>query len=108
MDVLKQLEQRVRDQILTQRRQASESQKQALVKLERDFERVQGLAQSAKAKVARQQKQFQQRGGAGGAANAAALEQNTAANTLQMQQERFQIQLQQDVSMPSYLVALQE
>jgi len=96
LDVLKQLEERVRDQILAQRRQSSESQKQALVKLERDFERVQGLAQSAKAKVTRQQKQLQQRGGTSGSASAVALEQNTAANTLQMEQERFQIQLQQD------------
>lgn len=93
LDVLRQLEQRVRDAILGQRGKGVESQKQALVKLQRDFERVQGLAQSAKAKVARQQKQLQQRGSA---ANSAALEENAAANALQLEQERFQLQIQQD------------
>ena len=64
MDVLKQLEQRLREQILAQRKTSSnESTKQTLIKLERDFERVQATAQSYKSKVTRQQKQFQQRGG---------------------------------------------
>lgn len=99
LDVLRQLEQRLRQQILSQRKQVgtSESKKQALIKLERDFQRVQGIAQSYKARVTRQQKQYQQRGtdptGMGGMSA-----DNRAANTLQQEQERFQIQLQEDVS----------
>ena len=99
LDVLRQLEQRVRDAILVQRQQATnEAKKQALKKLERDFERVQATAQSCKAKVARQQKQLQQRGGGGGANNAAStsMSDNAAANALQQEQERFQMQLQED------------
>eukprot|EP00934_Nitzschia_sp_Nitz4_P006887 Nitzschia sp. Nitz4//scaffold215_size37433//7169//8134//NITZ4_007746-RA/size37433-augustus-gene-0.34-mRNA-1//-1//CDS//3329542136//6877//frame0 len=87
-DVLQQLEQKVRDLLLAQRRTGE--QKQALTKLERDFERVQGLATSAKAKVTRQQKQWQQR-------NAAALDQpTTQMQAMQQEQQQFQIQLQQD------------
>jgi hypothetical protein len=94
MDVLRQLEQRVRDLILAQRKQSmNEAKKQTLIKLERDFERVQATAQSCRARVTRQQKQYQQRGGA---ANAD-LEQNSAANALQQEQERFQVQIQEDV-----------
>jgi hypothetical protein len=66
---------------------------QTLTKLERDFERVQGLAHSAKAKVSRQQKQLQQRG-----ATIPVMEGNSSANALQLEQERFQMQIQQDVS----------
>lgn len=99
LDVLRQLEQRVKDLIVAQRKQyaGSSYQNQAttLTKLERDFERVQGLAHSAKAKVSRQQKQLQQRGGAG-ATLSAAMEENAAANVLQLEQERFQLQIQQD------------
>lgn len=109
-DVLRELEQRLREQILGQRQRLStvketSSQRQALLKLERDFERVQSSVQATKAKVARQMKQYQQRGdnssshnsnsngdygttgGAGG---------NHSANLLQQQQEQIQIQLQQD------------
>eukprot|EP00339_Tiarina_fusa_P011497 CAMPEP_0117034318 /NCGR_PEP_ID=MMETSP0472-20121206/24445_1 /TAXON_ID=693140 ORGANISM="Tiarina fusus, Strain LIS" /NCGR_SAMPLE_ID=MMETSP0472 /ASSEMBLY_ACC=CAM_ASM_000603 /LENGTH=256 /DNA_ID=CAMNT_0004743461 /DNA_START=455 /DNA_END=1222 /DNA_ORIENTATION=+ len=94
LDVLRQLEQRVRSAILAQRQQATnEAKKQALRKLERDFERVQATAQSCKAKVTRQQKQLQQRGG--NAANNNATD-NAAANALQQEQERFQIQIQED------------
>ncbi len=92
LDVLRQLEQKVKDLIVAQRKQGNMANNQALTKLERDFERVQGLAHSAKAKVSRQQKQIQQRG------VTAALEENAAANALQLEQERFQLQLQQDVS----------
>ena len=124
LDVLRQLEQRVKDLITALRKnngQATTSATgvvvsnqsimggaynnnyaQTLTKLERDFERVQGLAHSAKAKVSRQQKQLQQRGGTGtgsGRTNfSAAMEENAAANALQLEQERFQLQIQQDVS----------
>jgi hypothetical protein len=94
LDVLKQLEQRLREQILAQRKVASESSKQTLVKLERDFDRVQATAQSYKAKVSRQQKQFQQRGAAN---EETSLVQNNAANALQQEQARFQMQVQEDV-----------
>lgn len=90
LDVLRQLEQRVKDLIVAQRKQGNMANNQALTKLERDFERVQGLAHSAKAKVSRQQKQIQQRG------VTPALEENATANALQIEQERFQLQLQQD------------
>jgi hypothetical protein len=93
LDVLKQLEQRLREQILTQRKAANESSKQTLVKLERDFDRVQATALSYKAKVSRQQKQFQQRG----ANEATSLVQNNAANALQQEQAQFQMQVQEDV-----------
>lgn len=99
MDVLRQLEQRVREQIMAQRRSSaassSEHHKQALIKLERDFERVQGLANAAKARVNRQQKQLQQRGAS--AVATAALEQNSVAQTFQQEQKLMQMQLQQDV-----------
>jgi hypothetical protein len=72
----------------------NEAKKQTLIKLERDFERVQATAQSCRARVTRQQKQYQQRGGA----NNADLEQNSAANALHQEQERFQVQIQEDVS----------
>jgi hypothetical protein len=99
LDVLRQLEQRVKDLIVAQRAGGSSSSSaagasaQTLTKLERDFERVQGLAHSAKAKVSRQQKQLQQRG-----VSTVAMEENAAANVLQLEQERFQLQIQQDVS----------
>ena len=93
LDVLRQLEQRLRDLILNLRKSASASDSQRLQKLERDFERVQATAQSCSARVTRQQKQYQQRG------DAAALQaNNAAANTLQQEQQRFQMQVQEDVS----------
>mmetsp|Transcript_96642 Transcript_96642/g.278998 ORF Transcript_96642/g.278998 Transcript_96642/m.278998 type:complete len:265 (-) Transcript_96642:193-987(-) len=93
LDVLRQLEQKVKNLILAQRKQSNNnSNAQTLLKLERDFERVQGLAQSAKAKVGRQQKQLQQRNNN----LTPAMEENAAANALQLEQERFQLQIQQD------------
>jgi chromosome segregation ATPase len=98
---LRQLEARVRDQLQTQRKQkqniTNETNKQTLIKLERDFDRVQVIATNCKSKVARQQKQLQQRG----AAAASALSDqkqtpNSAAESLQQEQERFQLQVQQD------------
>lgn len=97
LDVLRQLEQKVKDLIVQQRKaggtNSNNNNPQALTKLERDFERVQGLAHSAKAKVSRQQKQLQQRG-----TTSVAVEENAAASALQLEQERFQLQIQQDVS----------
>jgi len=91
LDVLRQLEQRLRDLILNLRKSASASDSQRLQKLERDFERVQATAQSCSARVTRQQKQYQQRG------DAAALQaNNAAANTLHQEQQRFQMQVQED------------
>jgi t-SNARE complex subunit (syntaxin) len=93
------LEQRVRTAILAQRQQATnEAKKQALRKLERDFERVQATAQSCKAKVTRQQKQLQQRGGGndGTNNNNTSATDNAAANALQQEQQRFQMQIQED------------
>lgn len=105
LDVLKQLEQRLREQILAQRKTSSnESTKQTLIKLERDFERVQATAQSYKSKVTRQQKQFQQRGG--GNALSGSYENNNAATTLQQEQARFQMQVQEDVSYTDPLLLL--
>lgn len=96
---MKQLEDRLREQIFAQRKSATnESTKQTLIKLERDFERVQTTVQSYKTKVTRQQKQFQQLGASGGG-NTTSLEQNNAANTLQKEQARFQMQVQEDVSL---------
>lgn len=74
---------------------ANESTKQTLVKLERDFDRVQAIAQSYKAKISRQQKEFQQRG----ADEPSSLEQNNAVDALQQEQARFQMQVQEDVRM---------
>jgi len=99
LDVLRQLEQKVKNLIMAQRQssgsgtEGASSLPQALTKLERDFERVQGLAHAAKAKVTRQQKQLQQRG-----STIPAMEENSAVNALQLEQERFQMQMQQDVS----------
>jgi hypothetical protein len=100
LDVLRQLEQKVKDLIVAQRKAhgggpGPSNLPQTLTKLERDFERVQGLAHSAKAKVSRQQKQLQQRG-----STIPVMEENSSANALQMEQERFQMQIQQDVSIP--------
>jgi t-SNARE complex subunit (syntaxin) len=115
-DVLRQLEQRLREQILSQRQRysqntshnddSSSSQKQALLKLERDFERVQTSVQATKAKVSRQMKQYQQRQAAAAAAAAANDDSsnvdysttNSSNNTMLLQQQyaQQQLQLQQD------------
>jgi chromosome segregation ATPase len=109
LDVLRQLEARTREQLQTQRKikpninnNSEANKQQTLIKLERDFDRVQVIATNTKAKVARQQKQLQQRGQAN-AANAARNNNNNtpthinaAAESLQQDQQRFQLQLQQD------------
>ena len=109
MDVLRQLEARVRDQLQTQKKQKQNinnhneaNKQQTLIKLERDFDRVQVIATNCKAKMARQQKQLQQRGQqANNAANnknnnGSSTVTNSAAESLQQEQQRFQLQLQQD------------
>ncbi|KAG7340199.1 hypothetical protein IV203_033553 [Nitzschia inconspicua] len=105
-DVLRQLEQRLKEQIMAQRqRLASASdtsaQKQALQKLERDLERVQSSVQATKAKVSRHLKQYQQRnnntntGGGGYDPNYDSSSSNSA-NLLQQQHQQQQLLLQQD------------
>ena len=107
LDVLRQLEARVRDQLQTQKKQKQNinnhneaNKQQTLIKLERDFDRVQVIATNCKAKVARQQKQLQQRGQANAANaldnNGSSTVTNSAAESLQQEQQRFQLQLQQD------------
>ena len=91
LDVLRQLEQRVRGQFQTQKKQHGSSNNTALIKLERDFERVQATAQSCRSKVSKLQKQQQQR-------NAAVANQTAATNAFQHEQKKFQLQLQEDVS----------
>jgi hypothetical protein len=94
LDVLRQLEQRVRTQLQTSKKQSNGgSQHTALVKLERDFERVQTTAQACRAKVTKLQKQQQQRSAAAVAAN----QQSAATNAFQEEQHKFQLQLQEDV-----------
>lgn len=93
LDVLKRLEHRLKEQILEHRRTSSASDKQALVKLERDFERVQVTAESYKSKVSRQQMQLQQNN----ESSQYLSEDNSAAVKLQENQARFQMQVQEDV-----------
>jgi syntaxin 7 len=103
------LEQRLKEQILGQRQRLAgasdtSTQKQTLFKLERDFERVQTAVQVTKSKVAKQQKQYQQRGGGigtGGTVNGDPYStdsgpSNVSANLLQQQHQQQQILLQQD------------
>mmetsp|Transcript_28332 Transcript_28332/g.79647 ORF Transcript_28332/g.79647 Transcript_28332/m.79647 type:complete len:270 (-) Transcript_28332:82-891(-) len=96
LDVLRQLEQRVRDQLQAQRQATgmNEGRKQTLTKLTRDFERVQSSAEACRARVTRQQKQLQQRGAAGG--GAAMGSSSESANALQQEQARFEQQMMQD------------
>lgn len=107
-DVLRELEARLKEQLLAQRQRcansnpthssSSSAQKQALLKLERDFERVQAITVATKAKVVRHRKQAQQREAAvrhddaAAAAHASADPHNHARTVLQQQQ----VQLQQD------------
>lgn len=91
--MLRQLERRLKEQILEHRRGSSASDKQALVKLERDFERVQVLAESYKSKVSRQLVQFQQNK----SNSQNVVENNSAAVKLQENHTRFQMQVQEDV-----------
>jgi t-SNARE complex subunit (syntaxin) len=122
-DVLRQLEQRLREQILSQRQRysqnvnqddSSSTQKQALLKLERDFERVQTSVQTTKAKVSRQMKQYQQRQAAAAAVagndntysgdnmstsasnNTMLLQQQYAQQQLQLQQDRLQEEIMRE------------
>lgn len=110
-DVLRELEARLKEQILAQRQRcansnptqsssssASSAQKQALLKLERDFERVQAITVATKAKVVRHRKQAQQREAAvrhdaDAAARGASADPHNHARTVLQQQ---QVQLQQD------------
>jgi t-SNARE complex subunit (syntaxin) len=113
-DVLRQLEQRLREQIQSQRQRyaqnahqddsSSSTQKHSLLKLERDFERVQTSVQATKAKVSRQMKQYQQRQAAAGGNNIDGITTTTTIATtasnntmlLQQQYAQQQLQLQQD------------
>lgn len=109
-DVLRELEARLKEQILAQRQRCANSnsthsssssasaQKQALLKLERDFERVQAITVATKAKVVRHRKQAQQREAAvrhdaDAAARGASADPHNHARTVLQQQ---QVQLQQD------------
>jgi t-SNARE complex subunit (syntaxin) len=102
--VLRQLEQKLKEQIVGQRNRLksssdTSSQKQALMKLERDFERVQNNVSATKAKVTRQMKQYQQRGGTDGdnmSETIGSSSGNGSANMLQTQQQLIQQQLEQD------------
>ena len=103
---MRELEARLKEQLLAQRQRcansnpthssSSSAQKQALLKLERDFERVQAITVATKAKVVRHRKQAQQREAAvrhdDAAAHASADPHNHARTVLQQQQ----VQLQQD------------
>lgn len=79
--------------MLEHRRGLSASDKQALVKLERDFERVHLTAESHKSKVSRQQVQFQQNK----SSRQHLLESNSAAIKLQDNHARIQMQMQEEV-----------
>jgi t-SNARE complex subunit (syntaxin) len=95
-DVLRELESRLKEQILGQRQRLqnqsqTSAQKQALSKLERDFERVQSTVTALKARVNKHAKQYQQRGGTS-ISNENSNNNNKALSALQQQQ----ILLQQD------------
>jgi syntaxin 7 len=106
--VLRQLESKLKEQIVGQRNRLkntsdTSTQKQALMKLERDFERVQNAVIATKSKVARQMKQYQQRGNASGVGDNLSTtighdsgNDNTSARMLQTQQQLIQQQLEQD------------
>lgn len=78
------------------------SQKQALAKLERDFERVQSAVVTLQAKVSKQKKQHQQRGGnsstntSGTSNNTNTSSNATAHNAAKSALEQQQLLLQQD------------
>ena len=111
--MLRELEARLKEQLLAQRQRcanshsthsssssASSAHKQALLKLERDFERVQAITVATKAKVVRHRKQAQQREAAvrheaatAAARGASAADPHNHARTVLQQQ---QVQLQQD------------
>jgi t-SNARE complex subunit (syntaxin) len=101
---LRELELRLKDVILGQRQrlssqsnQTSSTHKQTLLKLERDFERVQTSVQVTKTKVTKQMKQYQQRNNS--SASAARRDQESASNNNNNTQtvlQQQQIQIQQD------------
>lgn len=103
-DVLRQLEARLKEQILAQRQRINNqsqtsSHKQALMKLERDFERVQSSVTHTKSRVQKQMKQYQQMGSAKiQDERAANMSNNSARSALEQQQVLIQRdQLQQEI-----------
>lgn len=103
-DVLRQLESRLKEQIMGQRQRIknqsqTSSHKQALLKLERDFEKVQASVTHTKSKVQKQMKQYQQLDGVRLQDDRAASNNNNSARTaLQQQQILIQRdQLQQEI-----------
>mmetsp|Transcript_5737 Transcript_5737/g.14227 ORF Transcript_5737/g.14227 Transcript_5737/m.14227 type:complete len:288 (-) Transcript_5737:1557-2420(-) len=100
-DVLRQLEAKLKEQILAQRERLANqsqtsSQKQALAKLERDFERVQSSVVALQSRVTRQRKQFQQRGAAAAAASASGDSSSSTHNKARTALEQQQMLVQQD------------
>ena len=102
---MRELELRLKDVILGQRQrlssqsnQTSSTHKQTLMKLERDFERVQTSVQVTKSKVTKQMKQYQQRNISEGAAARRDQESNSHNNNNNTQTvlQQQQIQIQQD------------
>jgi len=103
-DVLRQLESRLKDQIMGQRERIknqsqTSSHKQALMKLERDFEKVQSSVTHTKSRVQKQMKQYQQLDTAKLQDERAASNSNNSARTaLEQQQILIQKdQLQQEI-----------
>lgn len=103
-DVLRQLESRLKEHIMGQRQRISNqsqtsSHKQALLKLERDFEKVQSSVTFTKSKVQKQMKQYQQLNAARSQdERVAAINNNSARTALEQQQILIQRdQLQQQI-----------
>ena len=102
-DVLRQLEARLKEQIMGQRQRIknqsqTSSHKQALLKLERDFEKVQANVTHLKSKVHKQMKQYQQVNSARMQDDRAATNNNSARTALEQQQILIQRdQLQQEI-----------
>eukprot|EP00536_Pseudo-nitzschia_multiseries_P002354 jgi/Psemu1/183425/e_gw1.31.131.1 len=108
-DVLRQLEAKLKEQIMAQRQRLANqsqtsSQKQALAKLERDFERVQSTVVALQSRVTKQRKQFQQRstagdstsGSGGGSGNGSSSSSTTTQNAARTALEQQQMLVQQD------------
>mmetsp|Transcript_9517 Transcript_9517/g.23357 ORF Transcript_9517/g.23357 Transcript_9517/m.23357 type:complete len:278 (+) Transcript_9517:372-1205(+) len=102
-DVLRQLESRLKDQIMGQReriknKSQTSSHKQALLKLERDFEKVQASVTLTKSKVQKQMKQYQQMDGARSQDERAMNNSNATRTALEQQQMLIQRdKLQQEI-----------
>ena len=103
-DVLRQLESRLKDQIMGQRQRIknqsqTSSHKQALLKLERDFEKVQSSVTHTKAKVQKQMRQYQQLDNARMQDERAVNSSNNSARTALQQQQMLvqKDQLQQEI-----------